>query len=99
MSGEGRDSTYNPRKKTEKRPVMKSRIIRKKNQVDYSEVEIVTSDSDSEGTIANSESGIGNINLESGLTELELENDRSVDIWTPGTLRNTANQAQNNFLD
>ena len=26
------------------------------------------------------------------MTELELESERSVNIWTPGTLRNTANQ-------
>ena len=65
---------------------------RLKKQVDYSEVKLVVSDSDSEGTIFNSESGIESIKLESGVTELGLECERSVDVWTPGTFRSTANQ-------
>ena len=65
---------------------------RLKKQVDYSEAEIVRSDSDSEGTIFNSESGIENIKLEPEVSELGLECGRSVDVLTPGTLRSTANQ-------
>ena len=71
MSGEGRDSTYKSTLKTTKGPVRESRRLKK--QVDYSEVELVLSDSDSEGTIFNSESGIESIKLEPGITELGLE--------------------------
>ena len=90
MSGEGRDSTYKSTLKTTKGPVRESRRLKK--QVDYSEVELVLSDSDSEGTIFNSESGIESIKLEPGITELGLECERSVDVCTPGMLRSTANQ-------
>ena len=91
MSGEGRDSTYKATQKTKKGPMRESRRLKK--QVDYSEAEIVRSDSDSEeGTIFNSESGIESIKLEPEVTELGLECGRSVDVWMPGTLRRTANQ-------
>ena len=80
MSGEGRDDTYKPKTKTQKGPVRESRRQRQTRQVDYSEVEIVPSDSDSEGTTANSESSIGSVKLEPGVTELGLESDKSVDV-------------------
>ena len=41
----------------QKGPTRESRRKRQTKQVDYCDVEIVTSDSDSEGTIVNSESG------------------------------------------
>ena len=96
MSGEGRDSIYKPTLKTARGPVRESRRVNK--QADYSEVELVTSDSNSEGTAVNSESGIESIKLEPGVTELELGSERDSAFWKSGILKNTANQVNEQFL-
>ena len=59
MSREGKDSTYRPKSRTTKGPTRESRRIKSKDQVDYAEVELISSDTESEGTIINSELGLG----------------------------------------
>ena len=57
MSREGRDTTYRTTTRTGKGLAWESTRIKSKEQVDYAEVEIISSDMESEGTIVNSESG------------------------------------------
>ena len=89
MSSEGRDSAYIHKQKTSQGLM---RELRKRNTrpVDYKEVDVVSSGSESEGTIIESESGIDSIKLEPGLGDQELDGDKLVDNWTTGTLRKTA---------
>ena len=83
MSKEGKDSTYRPKSRTMKGPTRESKRIKSKDQVDYAEVDLISSDTESEGTIINSESGFGSVKLEPTLPELDLDSERFQDAWTP----------------
>ena len=95
MSREGRDSTYKPKSKTARGLTWESSRVRSRDQVDYAEVEGITSDTASEGTIENIESGFGSIKQEQNFAELDLDCERFEDTWTPGTLRHKATQVTN----
>ena len=82
MSREGRDSTYRAKARQVKGPTSESTRIRGKEQVDYKEVEIISSDTESEEIIINSESGIGSIKQEPHLGEQELGGDNFLDTWS-----------------
>ena len=97
MSGEGRDSTYNPKRKTQKGFARETRR-RNTRQGDYTEMEVVSSGSDNEGTIISSESGVGSVKTESGLGEQELQGEDVFDSWTTNTFKNTATQVTTKFF-
>ena len=63
--------------------------------MDYAEVEVITSDTASQGTIENSESGYGSIKQEQNFPELDLDCERYEYTRTPGTLRHKATQFTN----
>ena len=91
MSERGKDKGKQPRKKTV--PTRSSSRILAVGPVNYKEVELTTSEEDSEGTLEGSESGFGSIKLEGEAGEQEtllLES-----TWMPRTAKHSVAQVGN----
>ena len=94
MSVEKRDRTYKPTKKVDQRERAAQRPASRRHtrQVNYTEIEVISSSGVSEETVIESESGVGSIKLELGEVEQELYGEDLGDSWTPGMLQRTATQ-------
>ena len=94
MSGEEKDRTYKPTMKVDrrKRAAQRPTSRRHNRQVNYTEIDVISSSGVSEETVILSESGVGSIKLEPGEVEQELYGEDLRESWMPGTLHRTATQ-------
>ena len=98
MSSEGKDSTHRPKTKTAKGPARESTRIRRRELVDYSEVETIDSDTSGEHTLVQSESDFGSEQLKQEFKEETLGSDGFLNTWTSQTLRQNATQVSQQFV-
>ena len=76
------DSTYRPKIRMERGPARESNRTRRREQVDYSEAESFESDTSSENTLVESESGFRKVKE---LGERLVESDWFQESWTTNT--------------
>ena len=93
MSSEGKDSTYRLTKKANRGLVRESNRIRRREAVDYTEVDTIDLDSSGEQTLVDSESGFGSEQLcKQEFSEDQAEGEGFLKILTPKILRQNVNQ-------
>ena len=80
MSERGGDKRSQPKKK--QAPTRTSTRIRKVGPVNYKEVDITDSDTESEDTVLDSESGFGSVKLEIEGQEVETDWEHKDSLWT-----------------
>ena len=100
MSREGRDSTYKPTKSTTQKERTGPRQAAKRNtkRIDYTEVEVIVSGSDTDKTLTDSESGFSSVKLEPVEKGARVQREGLRDTWTPNTFRHKATQVTQQFV-
>ena len=91
MSRCSEDTTYQQKTRISGQQKFPSRK-RQTGKINYSEVEEIESDTDSELTVGNSESGFGDVKQ-----EMETDLYLGEDTWTPTTFSNKSTQVNSQF--
>ena len=91
MSKGEKDTGKLPTRRTAE-PTKVSSRIKQVGPVNYAELDLSTSDTESESTVVGSESGFGSIKLEGEMEQIDIEGDELTHTWTSTTIRNTATQ-------
>ena len=82
MSSEGKDSTYRPTKKANRGPVRESNRIRRREAVDYTEVDTIDLNSSGKQTLVDSESGFESEQLcKQEFSEDQEDSEGFLKIW------------------
>ena len=93
MSERGGDKRSQPKKK--QAPTRVSTRIRKVGPVNYKEVDITDSDTESEDTVLDSESGFGSVKLEIEGQEVETDWEHKDSLWTRCTEESRTGGSEN----
>ena len=93
MSERGGDKRSQPKKK--QAPTRASTMIRKVGPVNYKEVDITDSDTESEDSVLDSESGFGSIKLEIEGQEVETDWEHKDSLWNRCTEESRTGGSEN----